>query len=315
MAVETGALSRRRGVKSGEDLLRVLLLCALPKASMRSVSRLVAEMGLGVMNPSAVFFRLRDSEAFLRTLLSRLLEPYACGGSLRVVDATVLCGPGATGVDQRAHVCYRPDTGLPVAVELTGPRGGEHLWRHPLGPGHIVLADRGYGYERELCSALDSGADFLVRVEPCSNRFLLADGSRFNYEEAALESEGPQEFEVFYPGRPEALRLVGSVSPKGKRGWLLTNLDPELLPAGLVRQLYRTRWQVELFFKRMKSLLDLDELPTRNGPTARSWILAKFVLAVLLVRLDQEVFSPRQTLLKRLAEIQGWPLDYLEVIA
>jgi hypothetical protein len=49
--------------------------------------------------------------------------------------------------------------------------------------------------------------------------------------------------------------------------------------------LYRLRWQIELLFKRLKSLLHLDTLPSRQGPTAKSWMLARFLAAALAQRL------------------------------
>ena len=50
----------------------------------------------------------------------------------------------------------------------------------------------------------------------------------------------------------------------------------------------------ELYFKRLKSLGDLDILNSRDGPTARAGILAKLILLVLTNLLcDQEqAFSP-----------------------
>jgi hypothetical protein len=69
-------------------------------------------------------------------------------------------------------------------------------------------------------------------------------------------------------------------------------LTSEELSVEEARSLYSARWQIELFFKRLKSLLDLDELPTRDGPTARPWIWAKLVLAALAVVMTDERFSP-----------------------
>jgi DDE family transposase len=51
--------------------------------------------------------------------------------------------------------------------------------------------------------------------------------------------------------------------------------------------LYRIRWQIELLFKRLKSLLHLDALPSREGPTAKSWMLARLIAAALAQRLVQ----------------------------
>ena len=43
----------------------------------------------------------------------------------------------------------------------------------------------------------------------------------------------------------------------------------------------------QLFFKRLKSLLHLDTLPSREGPTAKSWMLARLIAAALAQRLVQ----------------------------
>lgn len=53
------------------------------------------------------------------------------------------------------------------------------------------------------------------------------------------------------------------------------------MPPTLLAELYRVRWQVELGFKRWKSLLDLADLRAREPGLATCYILAKLVAAVL----------------------------------
>ena len=62
---------------------------------------------------------------------------------------------------------------------------------------------------------------------------------------------------------------------------LVTSL-PAAVPASEVLEAYRLRWQVELAFKRLKSLLGLDRLPAKSEPLARSWLLAHLILALLI---------------------------------
>jgi hypothetical protein len=45
--------------------------------------------------------------------------------------------------------------------------------------------------------------------------------------------------------------------------------------------------KIEMLFKRLKSLLHLDALPSREGPTAKSWMLARLIAATLAQRLVQ----------------------------
>jgi hypothetical protein len=45
--------------------------------------------------------------------------------------------------------------------------------------------------------------------------------------------------------------------------------------------------KIGMLFKRLKSLLHLDALPSREGPTAKSWMLARLIAATLAQRLVQ----------------------------
>ena len=53
-------------------------------------------------------------------------------------------------------------------------------------------------------------------------------------------------------------------------------------------ELYRLRWQVELAFKRLKSLLGFGTVPAKDPDLARTYIFAKLLIAVLVEDLTQE---------------------------
>ena len=50
-------------------------------------------------------------------------------------------------------------------------------------------------------------------------------------------------------------------------------------------ELYRLRWQIELAFKRWKSLCHFDRLPNYRDDTILSWLYAKLLLALLMQRM------------------------------
>ncbi len=52
-----------------------------------------------------------------------------------------------------------------------------------------------------------------------------------------------------------------------------------------VLECYCTRWQVELVFKRFKSLGDLGHLPKHDGHSARAWLYGKLFAALLVEKL------------------------------
>ena len=73
-----------------------------------------------------------------------------------------------------------------------------------------------------------------------------------------------------------------------------TDVPAEVLDAAAVLAWYRCRWQIELCFKRMKSILGLGELPKKREDSCRAWLHGKLLVALLLERLldNAEHFSP-----------------------
>jgi len=62
---------------------------------------------------------------------------------------------------------------------------------------------------------------------------------------------------------------------------LMTTLDDETMPAAQAIELYRLRWQIEIAFKRLKSLAGLDKLQAKEERLAKTAIWAKLSLAIL----------------------------------
>jgi Transposase DDE domain len=77
---------------------------------------------------------------------------------------------------------------------------------------------------------------------------------------------------------------------------LLTSLAADAQPAERITALYERitalyghRWQVEIGFKRLKTLGQLDELPSADPVLARTWLLAQLIAAVLTDDLANEI--------------------------
>jgi hypothetical protein len=66
---------------------------------------------------------------------------------------------------------------------------------------------------------------------------------------------------------------------------ILTTLPTTLLSASQILEIYRCRWQVELAFKRLKSLLDFGAVPKEIEPCARAWMQGKLLQALLIEKL------------------------------
>ena len=81
---------------------------------------------------------------------------------------------------------------------------------------------------------------------------------------------------------------------------VLTTLEPTELKAETILQLYRIRWQIELYIKRLKSILQLGEIRAgRDSALAKVHILAKMLYAVLLEKLAEQRVGVGWTVMTR----------------
>jgi hypothetical protein len=237
---------------------------------------------------------------------------------LRLIDATALSAPGSGKTDWRLHVSCR--LGKQPCIEqvvLTDGRGSESLRRFDCGPGDVQVVDRGYAKAGDLDDVMQRDSDFIVRIGWNSVRLCIADGMPFDLfafldgipEDAVAEVSLAVALDrgrtQLRPVRLVVKRLSAAAAERSKRRarcksskqsktlqpqtlraagfvMLLTSLDASEFSATDILAIYRLRWQIELLFKRLKSLLDLDILPSKQPDLARCRIYAKLIAALLL---------------------------------
>jgi Transposase DDE domain len=309
-ARKNNALLRCRNVPDAAALMRMALAYAVSDLSLKDVAAWASALAVAQITGPGLFYRLREAEGWLEQVLGQVLAnqvPQAAGGwPVRVVDATVINGPGKKPVQWRVHVQIDPATGGFRAVELTDDSGGEKLGRHQFRAGEVVLGDRAYATARGVHAVRQAEAHVIARFNPGNLRTCDPQHQRIFLVERECEvpAVGAVEYNITIPVPPNATkshkiwnlakaiawipaRAVAARTRTGEVIWILTTAEASQLPAIAVMGLYRLRWQIELLFKRLKSLLHLDTLPSREGPTAKSWMLARLIAAGLAQRLVQ----------------------------
>jgi len=251
---------------------------------------------------------------------------------VRVIDATCLSAPGAEGAEWRVHATYDVARGGVGRVGLTDEKGGEQLGRASAGPGEILVADRGYAHASRVAEVREAGGHVLVRVGHSAVPLVDAAGAeldplayarrkrpragrprRVESTTGFLRDDAAREFPVrlvVVRKTAEATRLARKKATKESRKkgkkprqrtldaaafvFLLTTLPREEADDVTVAELYRVRWQVELAFKRWKSIFDLDRLRAFDPDLARAYILAKLIAATIADTLARQAraFSP-----------------------
>lgn len=326
-----GAMRRSRRIRDPDTLLRCLLVHLGEGCSLHETAVRVKAAGWADVSPVAVFKRLRGAEEWLRWLAEQLWRqsrpaPAVPGRRVRAVDATTVDEPGRTGSLWRAHFAVNLADLRCDYYELTTPKGGERLQRIPVRAGDIILGDRAYGTPPGVEHVAAAAGDALVRINlrmlPLYDQrkrkiSILAKlrtlrvgqvrawpawvhgpdrriaGRLVAIKRSAAATRRAQRQQLQRAARrqkkpsPESLEASGYVF-----AW--TSLSEEEYPAESVMELYRLRWQIELTFKRMKSLLGFGQLPKHTDASARAWLHGKLFVALLTERLIEEasLFSP-----------------------
>jgi hypothetical protein len=306
-------------VGSAVDLLRVILTYGATDLSLKAVAAWASSTGLAQLSSIALFYRVRDAQAWLAQLISTLLErdvtPLACPGlNIRLVDATGITGPGAKGTEWSLHTGIDPRTGQMTAVTLTDHRVGESFTNYPVRAQDVLVGDRAYALATGIAYVHQQGGYVVARANLHAIRLCRPDRTVFSplEEAAAVPQVGVAHYDVLIPAPPETktrshkpwklahasawipARLLAVRTVKQTIIWVITTVPASLASDAVIMELYRVRWQIELAFKRLKSLLGLDTLPSKRGPTAKSWILARILAALLIERFLRKsgVFSP-----------------------
>jgi hypothetical protein len=66
---------------------------------------------------------------------------------------------------------------------------------------------------------------------------------------------------------------------------VFTTLPDDIVDADQVLEGYRLRWQIELTFKRLKSIVQLGHIPKLDDQSSRGWLLGKLLIALLSQKL------------------------------
>jgi Transposase DDE domain len=253
------------------------------------------------------------------------LAGFSGGPRLVAVDATVVAPPGPKRAYWMVHTVFDLSRLTLCSVEVTDRREAELLSRGGVKAGELRIADRAHAKANGLAEVVEAGADFLVRAPSNYPRLLDCQGRLVDRLALCREAgkngvldrpvrvqDGKSKVEVaarvvILPLPPEAAeksrraarRLAAKARYKPSQAGiemagylvLLTSLPSHNWTPEQLASTYRLRWQIELAFKRMKSLIGLEDLRAKDPDLARLWINTA-LLAALLAEDDLPALDP-----------------------
>lgn len=247
-----------------------------------------------------------------------------------IVDSSIVKESGKTGSSWRVHYSISlPD--LEVGhFEITSTKGegaGEDLCRFPVKLGEHFFVDAGFAQAKNISHVHSQGGRILVRLNYSTLPLFERDGQRFNtlHHVNTIKSAGEisewkiaiKSGETLIPARLCILRkseqqIIASQKRKltkasknnrkikpetleyAKYVMLVTTFRREDFSAEEVLERYRVRWQIELIFKRLKSLLQLGHIPKHDKNSTLAWLYGKLLVSLLADKLARlgRAFSP-----------------------
>jgi hypothetical protein len=332
-ARECGAIKRSMRNLSGPDsLLRVLLIHLAGGCSLKETVKRASLAGIADMSHVALHKRLKASGEWFRWMSMELrtalrLDTAEAGRRLLAIDATTVSEPGSTGTDWLVH--YSLDLASLRCVEymLTDYKQGEKLTRFHVQPNDVCICDRGYGTFKSIEHAMSNHAHIIVRIRGTSPKLFDDENGEIELPKlfAGIKPGEIADWKT-HMGPSPASRITGRLVCVGRskeataaarrrhevesrrKGQQVSTLSLDLAPYfflwtslpvaevdnATVLTWYRLRWQVELAFKRMKSIMELGHLPKTEHESAHAWIQGKLFVGLLLERIhaEAESFSP-----------------------
>lgn len=169
-------------------------------------------------------------------------------------------------------------------------------------PGAIYVMDRGYVHFTRLYRLHQAGAFFVTRakVNMDARRVYSAPSDRGNgiVCDQTIALAGVQTSQHY----PEHLRRIRFKEPETSKTLVfLTN--QRTLPAATICALYKSRWQVELFFKWIKQHLRIKKFygTSENAVKTQIWIAVSVYVLVAIVKKRLDLDASLYTLLQILS--------------
>lgn len=318
---ELGAITRYRNIKSANVLIQILLIHLVDGCSLRETVTRAKQANLAELSDVALLKRLKGASDWFQWMSVELIKrkgisitppKWLENYQVKSVDASVITEPGSTGTDWRLHYCMDLFKLNCTEFKITRPNIGESFINYKISNNDLFIGDRAYGRLKGLCYIKENGGDFIARFK--SKAFtILYNGKEFEMAKAfrklkygeikewkvkGITKGGlkmPMRICVIKKSKKEAEKSIKKAKRAASKGQrkidpktlelhryviLLTSLHDKI-STKLILELYRFRWQIEIAFKRLKSILGLGHLPKIDENSCRAWLHGKMFVSLL----------------------------------
>lgn len=338
---ETKAMNRRRGIQDEDTLLTLCLYYSYENSLIDTQNYASTAFSVDISDVGFMK-RFKNCNEWIKWNNEHMaLEKtsiYEVPDKLKsknviAVDASDITSKSAVKQAWRLHYAVNLFSMSTDQFKITPESTGESLKNFELNQNDLVLADRAYATIVGIECCHNAKANFIMRIRNKAFKLYDKDGNEVVLSEllknvgdaccdinlyymntdkelkpirfcAVQKTEEEKAFEQKKLRRKESKKQL-KISEETKFShnyfFVVTSLD-ETFSAEEILALYRLRWQVEIVFKRFKSILNLGSMPTKTADSSEVWLNCKMLIALLIEKLMLSVdFSPYE-LQKELVE-------------
>jgi hypothetical protein len=302
--------------------------CSLRETALRAKrGNLISLSDVAIMDrlrQSGEWFRWMNTEIMQEWVAWQPVSIFGSEWRVRVVDGTRLKEPGPTGSSWCVHYSIElPSLACDELHVSESGETGETFRRFNVQQGDLFVGDRAYGVRSSIFHVVKHGGEVLVRFAASNLPLETQKGQPFSLlkklrtlsgtkigdwratvkldkqtirgricaikksrqaTERAQKRVVRQAQKGGYKPKPETLEAAGYT-------FVFTTIPRNQLCPSKVLEMYRGRWQIELVFKRLKSILQLGHLRKADQDAARAWIHGKLFVAFLVESLIRHAES------------------------
>lgn len=246
-----------------------------------------------------------------------ILSNYNC----YAIDATNLPIEGKSSESIRIHTQYSLNSDCIVYDKISDNHSAESTEHFKIESECLYTADRAYGKSNQLVYMMEKDANFIVRFSPNHINFYedINCKNKINFQEKISNVDFIcQSCYVKYKKQIFPVRIIGAKKPlekqeeseqkvkkKAKKNqyevsqktidyskWLFLATTLDEVPPNEIIAFYRLRWQIELFFKRSKSLLNFHKIrhsySKHRDLLVALWFAVAYIVSSIKIKLDND---------------------------
>lgn len=339
---ETKAMDRRRGIQDEDTLLTLCLYYSYENSLIDTKNYALTSFMVNISDVGFMK-RFKKCNEWIKWLNKHMIQEkiaiYDVPEKLKTknviaIDASNITSKGAVKQTWRLHYAVNLFSMTTEQFKITPESKGESLKNYELHENDLILADRIYATITGIEYCYNAGADYILRIRNKAFKLYDKAGNEVVLSELMKDiGDACCDFHLYYMNSAKELKPIRfcavqkteeekaveqkklkrkeskkqiKISEETKFShnyfFVITSLD-EAFSAEEIIALYRLRWQVEMVFKRFKSILNLGSMPTRTAASSEVWLNCKMLIALLIEKLmlsvDFSPYEPQKELVER----------------